>query len=305
MAEDQPNPNRSPDDETPAADDGVRVPNAADPDATRPVDPDAARAVDPDATRAVDPDATRPVDPDATQVTPAFDADATRVVPPADPDATRAIPPGDAAATPAIRPQTPDPTAVFPAVPETWRGTAAPRVARPDADETSTWDPAQPAPGRGWWLPILLSIIGVLILVGIAFALVVAMRGNSSPTPTTPPIPLPTTQPASIVPVTPSAVPSTPPTPSISPTPTPVSSFVTVPANLVGLLTPDVESELDSVGLKYQLVPQVDANDIENTVLSVTPISGSAVPPGSTVQIVFAVPPPPPSPSDSASPATQ
>jgi PASTA domain len=250
-------------------------------------------AVDPDATKVSDPDATRISDPDATQLS---DADATKMI---DPDATRALAKPEDGPTRIIRPQAPDPTAVIPSTPptQTWRGSAGVHSGTQDPDGTRMWgDPT--SPGRAWWLPIVLGIVGLLIIVGVAFALVAAMKGSSTPAP---PLPVPSSTPIiSAPPTTPSAVASTPPSPTPSLTSEPPAS-VTIPDTLTGLLFPDVEAELNSLGLKYTLVAQADATERPNTVLSTNPAAGTVVPYGSTVTIVYAVVPPSPSASPSAS----
>jgi hypothetical protein len=285
VAEDQPYPSGKPDDDAAPAGDPTG-PAQPDPDATRisGPDPDATRIERPQASGS---DPTQPIDPDAT-----------RAVPGADPDATRAVPPAETG--PTIRPQTPDPTTVLPQTPSAWRGSAAPRPPRPDEDQTGIWDPAQ-APGRAWWLPILLGVVGLLILIGLAFALVIAMRNNTTtPLPTTPPAPASPTV-ATTAPTSPSAAPSTPATPS--PTPSFTGAVVAVPDNLVDLLTLDAENELIAAGLKYNLIPQVDPSVLENTVLAVNPPSGTKVKVGSTVDVIYAVPAPSASPSPSPSPS--
>jgi beta-lactam-binding protein with PASTA domain len=65
---------------------------------------------------------------------------------------------------------------------------------------------------------------------------------------------------------------------------------VVIPSTLTGLLFPDVGAELNALGLKYMLVPQID-NDpsmIPNTVLSTDPSAGSAVAPGTVVKVIYA-----------------
>ena len=171
-----------------------------------------------------------PDDLDATQlVTP--DPDATKMVRPGDdattgrsrPEAPR-YPSGSGDATTVLRPQTPDATSIMPpstARPsERWSGKANVPTGRPprDPDATSQWQP--PEPSRAWWLPILLAIVGLVLLIGIAFAVVTALNNSGSDTPSpTPPA----------TPTTPSQVPSsTVSTPPTSPPPTTPTAAGTV-----------------------------------------------------------------------------
>jgi hypothetical protein len=318
VADDQPTPSGAPDDDTgaPRSDADMTVPadgSAKEQPAAEPseADPDATQIASPS-----DPDATQiasPADPEATQIAPPSDADATQIVP--DADATQVVPPtrpGDEAATepfdkpdePAtqiLRPPAPDPTAALPPVPPTWRGQFGVQPPGPNDDRTSTWSEPPPSSGRAWWLPILVGIVGLLVLVGVAFALVAAMRHTSSPAPVpsaTKPTPsqVPPTSPAAPSPT----VSSPPATPSAS-----SNSFITIPSTWEGLLFTDVENEINGLGLKYALQPQVDSSVLPNTVINTIPAPGNQVVPGTTITIIYAAPPPPspsPSPSPSVSP---
>jgi hypothetical protein len=319
VADDQPTPSGPPDDDTgaPPSDADMTVPadgTAKEPPGSEPPasDPDATQIVpDPDAIP--DPDATQIVpDPDATRGVPAPDPDATQIASVPDPDATQVVPPtpaGDEAATQPfdkpgepptqlIRPQAPDPTAALPPVPPTWRGQFGVQPPGPDDDRTGTWTEPPPSSGRAWWLPILVGVVGLLVLVGVAFALVAAMRNTSTPAPnpsaTTPtPSPVPASSTAAPSPT----VSSPPATPSASP-----NSFITLPSTWEGLLFTDVEHEINGLGLKYTLQPQVDSSVLPNTVINTIPAPGNQVVPGTTITIIYAAPPPP-SPSSDPSPS--
>ena len=254
----------------------------------------------------VDPDATQvtPADPDATQVTPA-DADATQIVPPVPPGDEAATQPFNAPAEPPtqmIRPQTPNPTAALPPVTPTWRGQFGVQPPGPGDDRTSTWTEPPPSSGRAWWLPILVGIVGLAVLVGVAFALVALMHNTSTPAPGPSPTPPPPSHTAPSSPPAPSPTISSPP-----PTPSPSSNpAITIPSTWEGLLFTDVENEINGLGLKYVLQPQVDASVLPNTVINTIPGPGNQVVPGTTITIIYAAPPPPsasPSPSPSVSPS--
>jgi PASTA domain len=242
-------------------------------------------------------------DPDATKSVPS-DPDATRLVQP-DPDATRIVKsdPDATVVTPQLRPGAPDSTAVL--QPSTsaagatapqarWSGYAPVRVqpAR-DLDATAQWQP--PEPRRAWWLPILLGIIGLVLLIAIAFAVVAALNNSSD---NAPPVPAPTataTSPSQ-APSTPS---STPPTSTPPTTPSAVGTF-SVPSILIGLQITDAESLLDSYGISYTAVPQPDDNALPNTVVGTSPQPGQVLPAGGGVTLYYAQPSTPSSPATSA-----
>ena len=75
-----------------------------------------------------------------------------------------------------------------------WQGRATvrpggPPPTRPPDDA----QPGQPGAGRAWWLPILLGIIGLLLIVGLAYGLVLATRHkDTTPTPAPTPTGVPT-----------------------------------------------------------------------------------------------------------------
>src|SRR6185312_1992824 len=98
--------------------------------------------------------------------------------------------------------------------PAPWKGTAG---VRPPDGHKPFWDEPRDEPERrAWWLPVVIGIIGLIILIGAAFALVVAMKGPNTP------VPAPSaTSVASPIAQTPSAQPSLPPsgppTPSTAP----------------------------------------------------------------------------------------
>jgi PASTA domain-containing protein len=251
-----------------------------------------------------DPTAVVPPDPDSTAIVPP-DLDATRLTPSVDPDATQAGSGPDNASTHVIRPPTPDPTEAFAPVPPTWRGSAGVRPGGPQSDATSTWSPQQPS-GRSWWLPSVIGIIGLLIIVGVAYALVRALNDKGQPAPaisSTPAATATTATPSATPSTVPSAPPSASPSPSASTSPSasPSASFVVIPSTLTGLLFTDVGPELNSMGLKYVLKPQVDTDTsvLPGTVLSTNPSAGASVPLGTVVTIVYAEPPtsPPASPT--------
>jgi hypothetical protein len=219
---------------------------------------------------------------DETQV---FDADATRQVPAVD-DSTAVLPPAGTGAA--------DETAVAPAVAEGWQGRATVRPAGtgypPEAPDQG--EPGEP--GRAWWLPILLGVLGLLLIVGLAYGLVVATRNNSKPTP----VPSPSNTPTSVAPSTPPSTPSTPP-------PSSVPANVTVPANLTSMSLQDAENALMQAGLTFTAMPQTvtDPNQV-NRVLSASPPSGTPVSPGSSVTLTYGVAGPSQSPGPSgASPS--
>lgn len=231
-----------------------------------------------------------PLDPDATQIGPPLDLDATQEAPSVDPDATRSMPTVDDST--AVLPATaPDQTAVGPTVPEGWQGRATVRPGGPPP--TRPPDDGQPGQsGRAWWLPILLGVIGLLLIIGLAYGLVLATRHKDS-TPT--PAPSPTAVPTSVAPSTtpPSRPPSTPPS---------TTTLTTVPSGLTTLDLQGAEDALTQSGLKFTTVPQTTTDPGQvGRVLSTDPASGAQVAPGSTVTLTYGVAP---SASPSAAPSS-
>lgn len=264
------------------------APSAAEPPSTEPPsaepsespvpsDPPAASppVADPDATRAVEPSAMPPADADRTSVLSANDA-ATSIVRPLPSDATAIVAPGAVPAPP-------------PPGDGKWKGQAGVRPVTPDGDVTGSW--AVPEPRRAWWLPIVLGIVGLLVLVGAAFALVVAMKGGSTPTPATSP---PPTLSVTTPPVSDTPTPSTP-----SPSDSVTVGLVVVPTSLNGLFLSDAETLLSQMGLNFTETPQISDTALPNTVIGTSPGAGTSVPVGSTVVLIYAQAPPPISPSES------
>jgi S-DNA-T family DNA segregation ATPase FtsK/SpoIIIE len=257
-------------------DDQPTEPTGGDP--TGPLDPREITAAgdDPAMTRP-SPQAHRPVD-----------ADATRAMPPVDPDATRAIP--------AVPPSRPDATAVAPPLPSEWKGQAAVRAGTPTDQANQEWVPVEQ--GRAWWLPILLAVIGLVFIIGIAFALVFVLKDKNSPAPS----------------VTPTATHTLPPsvTPSTTPSPSSTASSAAVtaviPANAVGESVDDLKQQLDALGIQHHETAQTDDSQPAGTVLSVTPAAGTAIPLTQVVEIIYAQPSgpssAPPSQSAPASPSS-
>lgn len=249
---------------------------------------------------------------DHTPLVPA-DAGATQAMTPiADPPSTaptgvrapavvpEGMAPADAAATSVLRPQAPDsqdPTAVVPASPDgpgqapRWTGQAGVRPVSPDQDATGQWTGREPR--RAWWLPIVVGIIGLLVLVGVAFALVIAMRNGSTPAPssTTTLSPSPTPSPSEV-----------PTTPTSSPSDTDTAGLVVVPTSLNGLFLSDAETLLSQLGLNYTEVPQISATALPNTVIGTMPDAGTSVPVGSTVVLIYAQAPAPSTPETPSTP---
>jgi hypothetical protein len=211
--------------------------------------------------------------PDDTQT---FDADATRYVPTVG-DPTRAMGPSTQ------RPL--DETAVAPPVAEGWHGRATVRPPGPVPATAPGGPPDEQGPGRTWWLPIVLGILGLLLIVGLAYGLVVATRHHASnPTPSPTPTSTPTTVAPSTPPTTPSAPPSTAP------------AAVTVPGDLTSLSLQDAENELSQLGLGFRAEPQTVSDPAQvGKVLSANPTPGSQVAPGTQVVLTYGVAAPPPS----------
>jgi PASTA domain len=244
-----------------------------------------------------------PLDLDATQLSPRVgptsggpttsaepngDPDRTRTF---DPDATRWVPTVDDST--AVLPSTaPDQTAVGPTIPEGWQGRATVRPGGPPpAGPPAEGQPGQSS-GRAWWLPILLGIIGLLLIIGLAYGLVLATRHKNT---TPPPAPSPTSVPTSVAPST--TAPSTPPS-----TPPSTTALTTVPSGLTTLDLQGAEDALTQSGLKFTTVPQTTTDPGQvGRVLSTDPASGTQVAPGSTVTLTYGVAP---SPSPSVAPST-
>jgi hypothetical protein len=287
------------------------------PDSMRPADTAGAGATpladtaDADATKPTPvADATRPIDGDTTRPIDAADLDATQVTPELAPPVDPYEPDEDEnnAPTHVIRPPTPDPTAVMRPTPPAIRG-SAPVYTGGTQRGAEPWTPEPPPDRRAWWLPILLGIVGLLVLVGVAYLLVHALNNSGSPqTPTTPapvastPTIVPSTPPTTPPSAPPSAPPSSLPPSSLAPSsvaPSAPPSSIIIPSTLTGLLFPDVDAELNSMGLKYKLEPQInnDPSVIPNTVLSISPAAGTTVSPGTTVTVFYAQRSPTASPS--------
>ncbi|HEU0238119.1 MAG TPA: PASTA domain-containing protein [Micromonosporaceae bacterium] len=267
--------------------DGAAATAPADLDATRvgpPLDPDATQvhpAVDDSAGAGMTTGAeTSGTDPDGTR---AFDADATRAVPKLG-DTTADLPPG--------APRSIDDTAVAPPVPEGWQGRATVRPAGPYRPPTAPEGPDDRAPGRAWWLPILLGVLGLLLIVGLAYGLVVATRHHD-----TNPTPAPTHTPTTVAPSTPPT--TAPPTTSAPPSTAPAQ--VTVPADLTSKSLEDAESELSQLKLTFQAIPQTVSDPSQvGMVIAADPAPGSTVPVGTQVTLTYGVAPASPSSAPSA-----
>jgi beta-lactam-binding protein with PASTA domain len=77
-----------------------------------------------------------------------------------------------------------------------------------------------------------------------------------------------------------------------------------VPSTLEGIVFTYAEEELNALGLKYALQPEVTTSVPPDTVIRTNPAGGQLVVPGTTIVIVYAVvPTPSPSASPSASPS--
>jgi hypothetical protein len=277
-----------------------------DPDATAAMSPseiddDATQAMKPadDATQAMKPaddDATRAVrapgghdDDDKTMLTPAVDEDATKVTPVVDSDATAMLPPTPIGPpeppTTILRPQVPDSTSTMPPAddPQRWTAKAnVPRTAPRDPDATAQWSP--PEPGRAWWLPILLGVIGLLILLAVAYFLITHLN-NDNTQPSPPPAPTQSAAPSS-------TPPSTPPTsaPPTTATPTQPGAPFVVPSLLIGLPVDSAASILDGYGIAYTEVAQTDDSALPNTVVRTSPDVGQTVAPGGSITLYYAQP---------------
>lgn len=242
-------------------------------------------------------------DEDATQPFSRPDRDAspdeTAPYEPVDePDATRPLPKPGAG-------EDPDATQVV----DAWTGRAEVRGPVPPAD-TEEWTDEEPEeePGRRWWLPILLGVLGILVVIAVITAAVMLSNdGNEQP------VPVPSTTPTA--PATQAASPSPQPS-SAAPSSAPPSAASTV---LVPETFGDSQSvatgKLTALGLNVHVMTQEDPVAQPGTVLATTPPAGSVVPAGSDITIIVAKAPPsaspaPPSPShqqpvESLSPAAR
>lgn len=281
-----------------------------DPDATRPVAPLSESFVAPHLMTGLgdpDTDETRPLAPDRTQALPQVGGDPTQRLPEAGGGPTRALPPLRSAAgttsvfpqgqVPPYRRQAGDATAVGAPVPDGWKGQAA--VRRQDGVDEDSGQWGEAPPNRTWWLPILFGFAGLVLILAIAYALVVATRGHNSPAPA--PSPTPSTAPSTSAP--PSAPPSAPSTPPSAPPSEPPSGAIAIPTVLLSGIDRDAAVQtLESIGLKADPQPQIDPTHAENTVIGTFPTVGALVQPGTVVTLYYAVPPPSsPPPSGPAS----
>ncbi len=186
--------------------------------------------------------------------------------------------------TAVLRPQVPDSTAVIPPA-DSARWSASARVpggAPRDRDTTEQWSPSEP--GRAWWLPILLAVIGLLILLGIAYALITSLNNKNEPlAPSTPGPSASTSAPS------PSTAPQTSEPPTSS-TPTEPGAPYVIPGALIGLPVDEAEDILDHNNVSYTAVPQTDDNAFPNTVVRISPDVGQTVAPGGTVTLYYAQP---------------
>jgi hypothetical protein len=224
-------------------------------------------------------DATAPYEPvDADD-----DPDATRPI--ARPDTTAgagAAGAGGAGAT------DPDATQVS----DAWTGRAEVRGPIPPEEPDEYADQEPEEPGRRWWLPILLGVLGLLVVIAGITAAMMLSGNDDEPTPTPSVSGSIATSPSA---ASPSAAPS-----SAAPSSAPPSAETTVLVpetfgNSQGVAT----NKLEALGLKVNVVFQEDPIADPGTVLATTPPAGSVVPAGSEITIIVAKALPSSSPSPS------
>jgi hypothetical protein len=240
------------------------------------------------------PDANRPAGEDATAPYEPVDDATTAYERVDDPDATRPLGAAGAAGAAGAGAADPDATQVG----DAWTGRAEVRGAVPPEDATEQWageEPEPEEPGRRWWLPILMGLLGLLIIIGVIAAIVGLTRDdNPEPTPT-------------LSPAAPTSAAASPSPASQSPSPAPSSAPPTATATV---LVPDVTGnteavatgKLSALGLNVHVQTQEDPVATPGTVLASVPTAGSEVPSGSDITIIVAKavpesPRPQPSPS--------
>jgi len=255
----------TPDDAQPDEDATQPFAKPAGPDATAPIPVDDATAPYDrvDATAPYEPlgDGTEPFDPVAD--------DATRPLPPAAGAAGAAGALGAAGAT------DPDATQVA----DAWTGRAEVRGPVPPP-ETQEWTDQEPEePGRRWWLPILLGLLGVLVVIGGVAAAMMLTSSDDEPTP----IPTPSRTAAT----TPSVSASPQPSPTLSSAPPTVAATVLVPPT-DGDTQAIATGKLTALGLVVHVQFQEDPVATPGTVLGTVPTAGSEVPAGSEITIIVA-----------------
>jgi PASTA domain len=175
-----------------------------------------------------------------------------------------------------------------------WTGRAEVRGPVPPqyGDEWTDQEPGEP--GRRWWMPILLGLLGVLlILAGVAAVTLLRRNTTSEPTP------IPPVTPTAAHPVTasPSPPPSSPP-PTTAP---PTASTVLVPPT-TGDSLPVARGKLEALGLVVHVSEQENPTATPGTVLTTDPPAGRTVPAGSDIIVFVAKAPPSASPEPKPSP---
>jgi hypothetical protein len=212
-------------------------------------------------------------------------------------DDTARFPPGaggdeDARTAPGAVP--PDRTARMPPIgpgpqpgePAAWSGRArVPPPGPPLRDSApAEWGPVDEAPGRTWWLPILIGVVALLLLAVLAFGFWLIANTRDEEGPVTP---SPSPSAVAPTPTLPTPTSAAPTTESPSPGATTAES-VTVP-QVVDLPLPVAQRMLERLGLRYQ-VEYRESDRPARTVLDSNPEQGAEVAPGSEVRLIVAEP---------------
>jgi hypothetical protein len=177
-----------------------------------------------------------------------------------------------------------------------WTGRAEVRGPIPPDDGEEWTEQGPDEPGRRWWMPIFLGLLGLLVVIAAIVAATLLSRNNDNqPVPTTPATPSAAPTPRSTSP----SAPQTNAPPSSAP---PTATTVVVPETF-GDSEAVARGKLEAIGLVVHVMTQEDPVAKPGTVLATTPPAGSEVLSGSDITVIVAramastSPEPKPSPS--------
>lgn len=186
-----------------------------------------------------------------------------------------------------------------------WQGRAGVRPAMIDEHDPAADWAAPRAPGRAWWLPVVLGIVALVVIVGVVYVVVARSTQHddappvAAPSSTSPSASLSATanayQPTNPVSVPSSSALSLPSGPSsmpVLPTLITPTGLVQVP-DVTQLFVPDAQNELSAFGLESTLKAEVTTTYMPNVVIAMDPPAGTSVPAGKVITLTYAVPPTP------------